>query len=92
MNRREWAVKFYSEYYSGLDTTEGNECMVKCPFHDDRVASMSINLNKGLYYCHACGKGGDEYDFYRNIEGCPEMPFGEVKNPVNPRIRGTACV
>lgn len=79
MNRREWAVKFYSKYYSGIDTTEGNECMVKCPFHDDRVASMSINLNKGLYYCHACGKGGDEYDFYRNIEGCPEMSFGEVK-------------
>jgi len=47
MNRREWAVKFYSKYYSGIDTIEGNECMVKCPFHDDRVASMSINLNKG---------------------------------------------
>lgn len=32
--------------------------LVKCPLHDDRVASMSINLRKGVFYCWGCGKGG----------------------------------
>src|SRR5687768_8646160 len=32
--------------------------LVKCPIHDDRVASLSINLQKGAWYCWGCGKGG----------------------------------
>jgi hypothetical protein len=31
---------------------------VRCPLHDDRVASMSISLPKGVWYCWGCGKGG----------------------------------
>jgi hypothetical protein len=33
--------------------------MVKCCFHDDASASLSINLEKGVWQCHAgCGSGG----------------------------------
>ena len=31
---------------------------VKCPFHDDRIASASINLNIGVFVCHACNVSG----------------------------------
>lgn len=31
---------------------------VKCPMHDDRVASMSISLPKGVWFCWGCDKGG----------------------------------
>ena len=31
---------------------------VKCPMHDDRVASMSISIPKGVWYCWGCDKGG----------------------------------
>lgn len=30
----------------------------KCPVHDDAHASASVNRDKGLWHCHACGAGG----------------------------------
>ena len=43
----------------GFDVPENiNEFNVKCPFHDDRTPSLSINIDKGVWVCHAgCGKG-----------------------------------
>jgi hypothetical protein len=36
----------------------------RCPFHGDRTASLSINLDKGgVWNCHACNIGGGVYDF-----------------------------
>lgn len=32
--------------------------MVRCPFHEDRRPSLSLSLTKGVWWCHACGKGG----------------------------------
>lgn len=32
--------------------------MVHCPLHEDRRPSLSLNLTKGVWWCHACGKGG----------------------------------
>lgn len=32
--------------------------MVHCPFHEDRRPSLSLNLTKGVWWCHACGMGG----------------------------------
>jgi DNA primase len=34
--------------------------MVNCPFHDDKKASVQVNLEKNFYKCHACGKKGDQ--------------------------------
>lgn len=39
-----------------------------CPFHDDRNPSMSVSLDKGLWYCHACDLGGDVITFVQEIE------------------------
>lgn len=32
---------------------------IKCPFHDDRIASASVSLERGAFACHACGMKGD---------------------------------
>lgn len=37
----------------------GREWTVSCPFHEDRTPSMGINTEKGVFYCHSCGRGGD---------------------------------
>lgn len=88
MNRQEWAIKFYSSYFSGLNPGDNGECMVRCPFHDDVVSSMSLNLNKGVFYCHACRAGGDEYEFYRRITGYPgpfDVMRAEITQKYGPR-------
>lgn len=42
---------------------------VRCPLHDDRVASMSINLRKGTWNCFGCGKGGGLQTLARFLGG-----------------------
>jgi DNA primase len=32
---------------------------LRCPFHDDRTASASVNIELNGFRCHACGISGD---------------------------------
>ena len=43
---------------------------VRCPFHGDRTASMSINLEKGgVWNCHGCHRHGGIFDFEKEMFG-----------------------
>ena len=35
-----------------------DNALVRCPFHDDRHASLSVDLERGLWICFACGERG----------------------------------
>ncbi len=41
----------------------------RCPFHEERTPSFSVNPADKLYYCFGCGKGGDVVSFVRETEG-----------------------
>lgn len=40
-----------------------------CPFHPDTHVSLSVEPNKGLFKCHACGASGSVFDFYSRKHG-----------------------
>ena len=40
----------------------------RCPFHDERTPSFSVNAVDKLFYCFGCGKGGDVITFVREAE------------------------
>jgi DNA primase len=40
----------------------------RCPFHEERTPSFSVNPTDKLYYCFGCGKGGDVISFVRESE------------------------
>ena len=40
----------------------------RCPFHEDRTPSFSVNAVDKLYYCFGCGAGGDLIKFVRETE------------------------
>ena len=40
----------------------------RCPFHEERTPSFSVNPVDKLYYCFGCGKGGDVITFVRETE------------------------
>lgn len=42
--------------------------MLKCFMHDDKTASLQVNLEKNFYKCHACGKKGDVIQFIEDYE------------------------
>ncbi|MDQ3893598.1 MAG: DNA primase, partial [Actinomycetota bacterium] len=41
----------------------------RCPFHEERTPSFSVNAVDKLFYCFGCGKGGDLISFVEEVEG-----------------------
>ena len=39
-----------------------------CPFHDEKTPSFSINMDKQIYKCFGCGKGGGTINFIMDLE------------------------
>ena len=40
----------------------------RCPFHDERTPSFSVNAADKVFYCFGCGKGGDLIKFVQETE------------------------
>jgi DNA primase len=40
----------------------------RCPFHEERTPSFSVNPQEKLFYCFGCGKGGDLISFVQETE------------------------
>jgi DNA primase len=40
----------------------------RCPFHEERTPSFSVNAADKLFYCFGCGKGGDLVSFVQETE------------------------
>jgi len=51
-----------------LRRTSGSRFTGRCPFHEERTPSFSVNPVEKLYYCFGCGKGGDIIRFVRETE------------------------
>jgi DNA primase len=46
----------------------GSRYTGKCPFHDDRSPSFSVDPVDKQYYCFGCGRGGDAIRFAQETE------------------------
>lgn len=69
------------ETYNLPSFTRTNSHIAKacCPFHDDNNPSMSIDDNRGLYKCFACGAGGDVFNFIREYDALSSSVDGRKK-------------
>ena len=45
----------------------------KCPFHDDRTASLSVNVETNVYMCHGCGEKGGAKSYLIQNRGLSEF-------------------
>jgi DNA primase len=41
----------------------GSNYMARCPFHNEKSASFSVNRNKQFYHCFGCGVSGNAVSF-----------------------------
>src|SRR3954466_1481505 len=63
----------------------------RCPFHEERTPSFSVNAVDKLYYCFGCGAKGDLITFVRETEGLDFAGAIEGparRSPVPSRTRG----
>lgn len=56
------------QLFPGAKSKNG-QYTVLCPFHDDRNPSLSINAEKGVFNCFACGAKGGFVDLYSEVNG-----------------------
>jgi DNA primase len=56
----------------------------RCPFHEERTPSFSVNAVDKLYYCFGCGAKGDLITFVRETEG---LDFAESIEWLGERFR-----
>jgi DNA primase len=47
---------------------QGARYVGRCPFHDERTPSFSVNAADKLYYCFGCSRGGDVVRFVQETE------------------------
>lgn len=62
---------------------EGKRFKACCPFHDDRTPSLSIDPERGTYYCFACGQKGDALDYVQRTE---HLSFPEAARSLATRL------
>jgi DNA primase len=46
----------------------GKNYSARCPFHDEKTPSFSVNPDKQFYYCFGCGAGGNALGFIMDYE------------------------
>lgn len=83
---KEKILAILSDLGVGRGQIVGKEYVARCPFHDDRHPSFSINLETGLWCCFAEGLGGKIEDLLSRISGetvkffdFPEAKFFEKR-------------
>jgi hypothetical protein len=81
------ARRYFESRLSGQRIGSRRENPAKCPFHQDRTESMSLNLEKAAWRCHACNEGGGLLDFERKLTGKADA---ECWTAINAAIRREA--
>ena len=49
---------------------KGKSYLGKCPWHEDKTPSLSVDKVKGLYNCFGCGESGDQFSLVEKMRGC----------------------
>lgn len=87
MSKGELLLQFLAE--DGVSVRGGGKQRTAlCPFHEDKTPSFSIETEKGLYFCHACGAKGDAVDYLvaaRNIDKKEALERVNGKEPAKER-------
>ncbi len=78
-------VELVREHVPALKKT-GRNYQARCPFHQERTPSFSVNRDMGVFKCFGCGVGGDAFKFVMLTEG---MTYPEAIRKLAARVNIT---
>ena len=58
---------FYTKYITKYEI-HGKDMVCICPFHDEKTASMHIDLIKGGFHCFGCDAHGNAREFVEMLK------------------------
>jgi len=64
-------------------TPKGKGFSGKCPWHQDKDPSLSVDREKGLYHCFGCGESGDVFALVEKVKG---VGFREALEYLKPHV------
>jgi hypothetical protein len=67
---RDEIARYFENRIQGQRFTGKASMVVRCVFHDDRTPSLSLNIEKGVWRCHASCGGGGILDFEKKFSSC----------------------
>lgn len=69
-------------YAKGPFKESGPQLKCICPFHPDSNPSLDFNMEKGVYFCHACGAKGNMTTFLSKVTGKDKKEVWKMLNPI----------
>lgn len=60
-------MKFFEQYFKGVNFEGQEEVKVLCPFHNDTSPSASVNTSKNVFHCWVCKEGYTEAQFLAKV-------------------------
>lgn len=55
-------MSFYEQFVQ-FEKVSNEQSYARCPMHDDKNASFTVNMETDAWYCHGCGTGGHYVEF-----------------------------
>jgi hypothetical protein len=85
-------ARAYYERQLALKPNGRAQRTARCPFHDDKRASLSVNLDTGLWTCHAqCGSGNRaQFEARLNDVAAPVATVSVSEPKIRVAVRRTA--
>lgn len=71
--------------HGGTQSSGASNILIRCPFHEDKHASLAINTENGLWLCHGCGLRGGVAEFLR-LQGVDRAVIDRTIAPLREEI------
>ena len=94
-DRRDEFLVLLERHGAKLSRVSGGRGVIRCLFHADQTASLSIDVERALFHCFGCGVGGGLLDLRRLLgdetvsRGTP-LRRRPQRSPVSP-MQGAWC-
>src|SRR5262245_48100658 len=78
---RESAVEIFGRHLDLTPLRGRHRGLVRCPFHQDRTPSLSVDLEAGMFHCFGCGASGGIAKFRELVGEQPTTANAETYSP-----------